>query len=266
MIPKMNAEEIREYWDRQAQTHGVSHAASWTDRPAMEMEIREIANRIVDGDRILDIGCANGWSTVQYVVEKKVQIRGLDISVEMINEGKRRLAAWTGQPLRGRIEFAVGNILDLTEEEGSWDKVVVVRVVINLGAREQQAKGLREAARVVRPGGLLLLSEATLQGWRHLNAFRAEWGLDEIPMPAFNNYLDEETVVRELSSVCDLVEISNFASTYFVGTRVIKPLLARATGAPIDVSSPDCEWNRFFSGLPSCGDYGTQKLFVFRKR
>ena len=26
------------------------------------------------------------------------------------------------------------------------------------------------------------------------------------------------------------------------------------------------EWNRWFAQIPAAGDYGTQKLFVFRKR
>ena len=33
----------------------------------------------------------------------------------------------------------------------------------------------------------------------------------------------------------------------------------------IDAADPRMEWNRWFSQLPSWGDYGTQKLFVFQK-
>ncbi len=57
----------------------------------------------------------------------------------------------------------------------------------------------------------------------------------------------------------------NFASTYFVMTRVAKPLLANAVAAPIDVTDPSSHWNRWASQLPAAGDYGTQKLFVFRR-
>ena len=64
----------------------------------------------------------------------------------------------------------------------------------------------------------------------------------------------------------ELVDLVNFSSTYYVATRVLKPLLAQALGSKIDVASPDSEWNRFFSLLPSWGDYGTQKLFVFKKK
>jgi hypothetical protein len=61
------------------------------------------------------------------------------------------------------------------------------------------------------------------------------------------------------------VELVNFASTYFVGTRLLKPLLAAAIDASIDVADPSAEWNRWISDLPPWGDYGAQKLFVFRK-
>jgi hypothetical protein len=47
---------------------------------------------------------------------------------------------------------------------------------------------------------------------------------------------------------------------------VLKPLLARATGLNVDAADPLMEWNRWFASLPPAGDYGTQKLFVFRKR
>jgi len=35
---------------------------------------------------------------------------------------------------------------------------------------------------------------------------------------------------------------------------------------PVDVASPDLEFNRFCSMIPAIGDYGTQKLLVFKKR
>ena len=69
-----------------------------------------------------------------------------------------------------------------------------------------------------------------------------------------------------MAAELELIELVNFASTYFVGTRVLKPLLAQALGGKMDPANPNAEWNRWFSTLPACGDYGTQKLFVFRKR
>jgi hypothetical protein len=93
-----------------------------------------------------------------------------------------------------------------------------------------------------------------------------EWGLQPIAEPPFNYYVDEELARTAAPDLLDLEEISNFASTYFVGTRVLKPLLAEAMGNRVDPARPEMEWNRFFSQMPAAGDYGTQKLFVFRRR
>jgi hypothetical protein len=128
-----------------------------------------------------------------------------------------------------------------------------------------QKKGLRELVRMVKPGGLLLLSEATIQGWQKMNLFRKEWGLEDIPMPPFNHYLDENLVIETLKPEMELVKLDNFASSYYVGTRVIKPLLSQSLNNKVNAALPDMEWNRWFSQLPAAGDYGTQKLFVFKK-
>jgi len=264
MSSQLSLEQIRTFWTQQALEHGQAPAASWSDRMVIEMEVREITKWISDGNRVLDVGCANGYSTVQFASQRNIHIRGLDYIPEMIDQAHQRLAS-AGQ-LLGNVEFDQGDATNLMEPSGAYDRVVVIRVIINLGHWSRQLKGLRECVRVLKSGGLLLLSEATLQGWRRLNAFRREWGLDDIPIPAFNEYLDETKVVSAFSAELKLVEIVNFASTYYVATRVLKPLLNQAIGGMINPASPNMEWNQWFSQLPAWGDYGTQKLFVFEKR
>lgn len=265
MTERHSLEEIREFWLKSAGEHGGSPKASWSDIRVIELEIAEIGKRLADGDRVLDAGCANGFSTVQFAAMKNVSIVGVDYIPAMIEHARLRLEAIRGS-LRGRVEFSVGNLLAAEMPSGPFDKVVATRVIINLGDWETQLKGLRACTKVIGRGGHLLLSEASLQGWRKLNAFRGEWGLSDIPMPPFNNYLDEERLVRDLAPEMELLEVVNFSSTYYVGTRVLKPLLARASGAGVDAADPLMEWNRWFASLPPAGDYGTQKLFVFRKR
>ncbi len=264
MGAKFSIEQIRQFWTEQVRKHGQSLAASWSDTMVIEMEIRQILQYLEDGDRVLDVGCGNGYSTVQFASQKQVSIRGLDYIPEMIEQARLR-ASELGGKLLGTAEFHVGDITALDERSDTYDKVVVIRVIINLGEWTLQEKALRECARVLKPGGMLLLSEATLQGWQQLNRLRREWGLPDIPMPPFNNYLDQERVIEAASSNLELIEVDNFSSTYYVGTRVLKPLLVQALGAGIDVADPNMEWNRWVAQLPSWGEYGTQKLFVFRR-
>ena len=265
MSQKLTLEEIRDFWTRQAAEYGQSPSVSWSDHRVIEMEIRELVRRLDDGDKVLDVGCANGFSTIQLASQKAIEIRGLDYLPEMIEQARASMRSLPSS-MPGKIDFDVGNIMAIPEPSGVYDKVVVIRVVINLGEWRNQLTALHECARVLKPGGVLLLSEATIQGWSKLNDLRREWGLPDIPMPAFNTYLDEQKVIDFMPAELELVELVNFASTYFVGTRLLKPLLARALGGDVDPANPDMEWNRWFSTLPAYGDYGTQKLFVFCKR
>jgi ubiquinone/menaquinone biosynthesis C-methylase UbiE len=262
---KLTLEQIREFWTGQARAHGLSAAASWSDTPVIELEIGQILDRLEDGDRVLDVGCANGYSTIRYAAEKRVAVRGVDYIPDMIEQARVRARSLRDE-LAGTVEFDVADATALPDPDAAYDKVLTVRVLINLGSWDAQRAALAGLQRVTRPGGLLLLSEATEQGWAKLNAFRGEWGLPPIPVPEFNTYLDEQKVVGALAPACELIEIANFASSYYVGTRVLKPLIIQALHADVNVADPNHHWNQWWAQAPAWGDYGTQKLFVFRKR
>lgn len=260
----MKPDDVRAHWEAQAARHAGAPEASWSDVRVMELEVRELSRRLSPAASVLDVGCANGWSTLRLAAAGDATFRGIDYVPAMIDAARARLAEQEPE-LRGRVRFDVGDALALEDPDETYDAVLSTRVLINLGSWEAQLRGLDEYLRVLRRGGVLLLSEATVQGAERLNALRAEWGLPPIPAPDFNTYLDEDRVIEALAERCELSELVNFASTYYVGTRVLKPLLARASGAPVDVADPRSEWNRFFASLPAGGDYGTQKLFVFEK-
>jgi ubiquinone/menaquinone biosynthesis C-methylase UbiE len=262
---KLPLEAIREHWRKQALDHGHDVAASWTDTYAIHLEIAEISKRLGEVTRAIDIGCGNGYSTIHYALDHPIDIKGIDYIPEMIAVARRRLQNLAGQ-LQGNVSFEVGDMTNLDEEDGRYDAAIVTRVIINLASRDSQIAAIREIARLVRPQGRIFMSEATREGWIQLNSFRAEWELEPIPEPPFNRYIDEDLVRSAAPDLLELEEISNFASTYFVGTRVLKPLLLRAIGSSIDPATTDMNWNRFFALLPAVGDYGTQKLFILRRR
>ncbi|NUT54647.1 MAG: class I SAM-dependent methyltransferase [Thermoleophilia bacterium] len=260
----LSPEQIREYWSAQATQHGQKPAASWSDWRAIELEIEAISQWIGRADEVLDAGCATGYSTARYAALTDRPMLGVDYAPEMIEQALERRNGLPAE-IGGRLDFRVEDVRELGARDGSFDRVVCTRVVINLAERAEQARALTELARVLRPGGLLLLSEATLQGLERLNALRAEWGLPAIGIPEFNLYLDEETLADEAGPSLALERVENFASTYFVATRLLKPLLANAAPTEVDVADPDAELNRWAAQLPAAGDYGTQKLFVFRR-
>jgi ubiquinone/menaquinone biosynthesis C-methylase UbiE len=261
----LSADAIRAHWSSQAARHGLGPESSWSDWRAIELEIEAISRFLGPGQDVLDAGCATGYSTARYAAVTNGLVLGVDYVPEMVAHALERRDALPTD-VGARLEFRVGDVRALEHEDESFDRVISTRVVINLGERGEQARALGEYARVLRPGGLLLLSEATLQGLGRLNALRGEWGLPPIGIPGFNLYLDEEILAAATGETLELERVENFASSYFVATRLLKPLLASAAAADVDVADPDAEFNRWAAQLPAAGDYGTQKLFVFRKR
>ena len=203
MSQKLTLEEIRDFWRRQAVQHGQSPNVSWSDHRVIEIEIRELVRRLDDGDRVLDVGCANGYSTIQLASQRAIEIRGLDYLPEMIERARGSLQSLSSS-MPGKVEFDVGSIMAIPEPSSAYDKLISIRVVINLGEWSNQRIALRECARVLKPGGVLLLSEPTIQGWNKLNDLRREWDLPDIPMPAFNTYLDEQEVTEFMQRCFDL--------------------------------------------------------------
>jgi len=260
----VKAEEIRDFWAEQARTHGESPSASWSDHRVIELEIAAIGARLQPGERVLDVGCANGYSSARYAALGATVV-GVDYIPQMVENAEARRNTLPEDVAR-RLEFGVGNVMALDFADASFDAVVSTRVIINLPSWEEQLQGLHECVRVLRSGGRLLLSEATEQGWRRLNALRGEWGLPDIPMPSFNLYLEQERLLDALSDSVEVEEIWDFASTYYVLTRLVKPLLAASANVVVDVATPNAEFNRWAAALPAGGDYGTQKLFVLRRR
>ncbi len=252
-MAKMTPEQVKEFWTKQALSNKDSYTASWTDKYMMNLECDAISKYIEEEDLVLDVGCANGYTTNRIAKQTGSTIHGIDYIPEMIEVANKN------KP--NNVMYSVGDITKLNFMDG-FNVVMGIRVLINLPNHDVQVNAMNRCLDALVPGGLYLMSEATLQGWERINTFRYDNDLTRIPIPDFNVYLDEDEIVSALQPRARLIGIQNFSSTYFVGTRIIKPLLCK----PEEAVNPNSEWNRFFSMLPPFGDYGTQKLFIWLKK
>lgn len=253
--------KIKEFWNQQAREHQTGAAASWAD-VLVEREIRTLRRYTLPLGRILDAGCANGYSTVPLLLGTN-EIVGIDYAEEMIQQANH-LKASLPASLQQRLHFQVGDVLTANRlfPPKSFDQIVVKRVIINLDRIELQYEALRSLAVILKDGGQLLLSEASEQGLQRVNAVRKRMRLELMQSPWFNTYLDEEDLARNIRPLFTIERVVNFSSTYYFGSRVVYAWFAKLLKRqPVHGS-----WlNKAAVMLPALGNFGIQKLFILRK-
>lgn len=141
-------EQVRQQFSRVADRYARSsvHAAG----PNMDAMLE--AARLTGRERVLDVGCGPGHTALAFAPHA-AHVTALDLSAEMLDAG-RGLAAERGVT---NLRFEQGDVEALPFEPGSFD-VVTSRVSAHHYPDPDQA--LREAARVLKPGGLFLLSDS----------------------------------------------------------------------------------------------------------
>ncbi|HZR43688.1 MAG TPA: methyltransferase domain-containing protein [Ktedonobacteraceae bacterium] len=114
--------------------------------------------QLAPGSRVLDAGCGSGGMTrlLAQAVGSDGEVFGLDANAQLI-EGDRSQVRDTD--VAGQIQFQEGDVLHLPFEDGTFDLVWCSRVIHGLS---DQVAGVRELARVVRPGGRVVLREGGL--------------------------------------------------------------------------------------------------------
>jgi len=100
--------------------------------------------------RLLDVGCGPAVME-EALAARGFVVHGIDLSVRMIEEGRRRIAA---RGVKG-CTLEVGDVTRLGGAEGFYDAVLAMGVLEYL---PDYGPALREMHRVLRPGGTLVLT------------------------------------------------------------------------------------------------------------
>lgn len=258
----MKQDFIKEFWESQAKKHGESPDASWGDNFAIDLEVNNIGNYISDGDRILDVGCANGFALLRHAKEKQLENSiGVDFSDNMIEMANGALS----KSKHTNLSFKVGDVRKLDFENNQFDLVYTTRVLINLPNWEEQMQGINECLRVTKPNGKVVLSEAFWEPLVKLNAIRSLFGLNSLVEHDFNRYLKKSKLEKFLLKNKALYEINDFSSVYYLGSRLIRELVTEVNKYP-GYSNPI---NEIFYNLEkdfSGGNVGIQQAYIITKK
>jgi demethylmenaquinone methyltransferase / 2-methoxy-6-polyprenyl-1,4-benzoquinol methylase len=153
-------DRIAGVYDRMNRVMTVGLDREWRRRAA------DLA-RVAPGDRALDV--ATGTGDLAFELAGRVgtdgEVVGSDFSEEMLARARDKDPAQ-------RVRFEWGNALALPYDSGSFDAATV-----GFGARNfsDLGRGVAEMARVVRPGGRVVILEITTPQRPPLSWFYAAW-------------------------------------------------------------------------------------------
>jgi len=164
------AGQVRSMFDRIARVYDLMNTAMtaglhhrWRERTVDRAEVGS-------GDDALDVCCGTG--DLALALRRRVgpdgRVVGCDFSEPML-ELARRKAQREGMP---DVAFEWADALDLPYDDGSFEAVTVGFGARNLADLD---RGLREMARVLRPGGRLAILEITQPHRPPLSAFFSLW-------------------------------------------------------------------------------------------
>lgn len=121
------------------------------------------------GERVLDIGCGNGFLAYDMAVKAGAMVTGIDLNEDNIAAARERHS-------HPRVRFACGDALQALPEE-SFDTVVLSNVLEHLLGRAAFLRRIREQ---LRPGRFLLRVPLFERDWRVplKKELGVEWRLD----------------------------------------------------------------------------------------
>eukprot|EP01099_Mayorella_cantabrigiensis_P004090 TRINITY_DN3075_c0_g1_i3.p3 TRINITY_DN3075_c0_g1~~TRINITY_DN3075_c0_g1_i3.p3 ORF type:complete len:266 (-),score=19.35 TRINITY_DN3075_c0_g1_i3:2942-3739(-) len=216
--------------------------------------------------KVLDIGSGPGVACFEYA-KIAANVAGIDFAQSMVNFAQNTLDSKFNN-LKNKINFYNGSALDLPCESENFNVVTTHRVLIALLSFEKQKQALSEIARVLKPNGLYLMFEATVEGLSTLNKFRSKFGLSQISEGGSGDYdrllFSEKELKSFMSTKFELVNVHSFGMYYFL-TRILQPLFVSPEKPSYDHKLNDVAFE-IAKQIPDFENIGHLKGYVWKKK
>lgn len=212
----MEQNKRHKFWQSKAKMKDIN-CVGISDTNLNEIENKAITKYLEKEDKLLDVGCGAGYTTLTF--SKYVSsVIGIDFSENMIKRAKDYTKSKTNN-----IEFLHKSILDMDFKD-NFNKAISVRCLINLTSWKNQKKAILNIHKALEKGGLFILCESTYQGLENINKMRRKVGLKDCPIVKYNLLFDKHKLIDFIEKYFSVVKVYDFGLYYFI-SRIIHPLL-----------------------------------------
>ncbi len=140
---------IARSYDLNNRLHSLWRDQAWRRAAVRAADVRE-------GDAVLDVACGTGDLTEAFAGRSAAaRVLGVDFTPEMLEVARTKQAALPGETA-ARIEYRQGDAMDLHLPDASVDVVSIAFGIRNVA---DPRRAIGEFARVLRPGGRLVILE-----------------------------------------------------------------------------------------------------------
>jgi SAM-dependent methyltransferase len=158
------------------------------------------------GEEVLEVGCGSGYY-VRELVQRGAKVTATEYAPSPLAQAKRNLG-----PLAPKVDFRLEDAQSLTLGDAAFDKVLLSEVIEHL---PDPGRAIAEAARVLRPSGVLVVSTPS-----RFSPLNLAYGVKRrIRRYAFNEHLHEFTPgsfrrLLERHFQVESLEFANFVLAY----------------------------------------------------
>jgi len=269
----MQLKDIHAHWTNWSKTYGGNLRATTKTGTAKILEINAIWRKLKTEKAlksVLEVGCGNGVNCVELARRLPSHtFDGVDFVDEMVSSARSRA---TENNLNERVRFFVGNVLELnqvSELAKQYDVIFSDRCLINLNTTKLQVEAIGKLAKMLRPGGLLLMIENSKQTYDQQNKLRIILDLPPRTPATFNHFFDEAQILPAIkASNLVLEDVEDFISLHDILLYVLVPAI---NGGEVDYDHPmvhaatKLSEDSSIAELGEFGKFGQNRLFVCRK-
>jgi len=213
--------------------HWTTWLVSWNYLFDLSLACELLAPR--PDDLVLDLAAGTSWAT-EFLQRLGVRTMSLDLSVEMMRRGRKRLSSDSRLVFREEAGFVVGRGQNLPFAGESFDGVLCLNALHHLPS---YASALREIHRILKPGGRAVFSEP---------------GTDHPTRPLPKTRMNEEGVIEKgvsLPLIRRLAFEAGFSRMRVVPLRAPATYVSEYEAGPADNTRLERMWDETLRLGPS---------------